>query len=146
MTAHPPGSGRPRLRPDLVAAVFVGGCLGGWARYAITSAWPARSGFPWATFMVNVTGAFVLPVVIVVAASILSPRYLRPLIGTGFCGAYTTFSSVVVTTDQLFTHRHPGTAVSYVVASIVAGLVAAWAGLVVGRAAAGRRGRERRSP
>lgn len=137
---------RPRLRPDVVVAVFAGGCLGGWARYGITSNWPARAGFPWATFAVNVTGAFVLTVVIVAAANVVPSRYLRPLVGTGFCGAFTTFSSVVVSADQLFMHRHAGTAVSYVIASIVAGLAAAWLGLVLGRAAAGpRTGRERRT-
>jgi fluoride exporter len=57
-------------------------------------------------------------------------------VGTGFCGAFTTFSSVVVTADQLFMHRHPGTAIGYVIATIAGGLAAAWAGLVVGRAVA----------
>lgn len=144
--AHaPPGpfdrvrpSGRPKLRWDVVSAVFVGGCLGGWARYGITSTWPATTGFPWSTFGVNVGGAFVLTIVIVAAAEIASSRYLRPLVGTGFCGAFTTFSSIVVTADQLFAHRHPGTAVVYVIASIVAGLAAAWFGLVLGRAFAAR--------
>lgn len=136
----------PRLRWDVVIAVFAGGCLGGWARYGITSTWPARNGFPWATFTVNVAGAFVLPVVVVVAASLVSSRYLRPLLGTGFCGAFTTFSSVVVTADQLFVHRHPSTAVAYVLATIVAGLAAAWLGLVLGRGLVGPRpGRERRT-
>jgi CrcB protein len=137
---------RPHLRWDVVAAVFVGGCIGGWARYGITTAWPARTGFPWATFTVNVVGAFVLPLVLVVAANLVSSRYLRPLLGTGFCGAFTTFSSVVVTADQLFMHRHPVTAIGYVIVTIVVGLAAAWTGLVVGRAVAGPHpGRERRT-
>ena len=139
----------PRLRWDVVLVVFIGGCLGGWARYGITSAWSTNSGwFPWATFAINVAGAFVLALVIVAAADIVSSRYLRPLIGTGFCGAFTTFSSIVVSTDLLFAHHHPGTAVSYLAATIVASLVAASLGLVLGRAAATRhrRARENRSP
>lgn len=137
----------PRLRWDVVAAVFAGGCLGGWARYGITSTWPAGARFPWATFTVNVTGAFALAVIVVTAANLVRSRYVRPLLGTGFCGAFTTFSSVVVTADQLFAHRHPVTAVSYVLASIVAGLAAAWFGLILGRAVTGPyRGRERRTP
>jgi len=125
----------PRLRWDVLVAVFAGGCLGGWARYGITSTWPARSGrFPWAVFDVNLAGAFVLAIVLVVAADLVSSRYLRPLLGTGFCGAFTTFSSIVVTTDQLFAHHHPGTATAYLAASIVSGLAAASFGLAVARA------------
>jgi CrcB protein len=129
----------PRLRLDVVAAVFVGGCAGGWARYAATSRWPAPAGqLPWATFSVNVAGAFVLALVVVIAADIAPSRYLRPLLGTGFCGALTTFSSVVVTTDQLYAH-HPRTAAAYLAATIVAGLAAASFGLAVGRAIAANR-------
>jgi CrcB protein len=139
----------PRLPPDVLVAVFAGGCLGGWARYGITSAWPARSGrFPWATFSVNIAGAFVLAIVIVVAADVVSSRYLRPLLGTGFCGAFTTFSSIVVTADQLFAHHRPGTAVTYLAASVVAGLAAASLGLILARAVhmnRRRRHREERS-
>lgn len=134
----------PRLRWDVVLAVFFGGCVGGWARYAVTQAWATQTGrFPWATFTVNVAGAFILALVIVVAAVIVSSRYLRPLLGTGFCGAFTTFSSIVVTTDLLFAHHHPGTAAAYLGASIVAGLTAAAFGLVLGRAVAANRRRDR---
>jgi fluoride exporter len=137
----------PRPRTDVVIAVFAGGCLGGWARYAITSTWPARTGrFPWSTFYVNVAGAFILGLV-VAAASMVSSRFVRPLLGTGFCGALTTFSTVVVTTDQLFAHRHQGVAVAYLAASALAGLVAAALGLVLGRATVTgrRRIRDKRS-
>ena len=137
----------PRLPWDILLAVFLGGWLGGLARYAITSAWPTGTGrFPWATFSVNVLGAFVLALVVVVAADVVSSRYLRPLLGTGFCGAFTTFSSIVLSGDLLFAHHHPGTAVTYLAASIVAGLAGAASGLLLGRAVAAnrRRGRESR--
>ena len=131
--ARPPS--RPPARWDVVLAVFIGGCLGGLARYGITSAWPTPSGrFPWATLNVNLTGAFVLAIVIVVAAETFSSRYVRPLLGTGVCGAYTTFSSIVVTTDELFAHDHASTAIVYVTASAAGGLAAAWLGLVLARA------------
>lgn len=134
----------PRLRWDVLLVVFVGGSLGGWARYGITSTWPTDDGrFPWATFGVNVAGAFILALVIVAAAGLVSSRYLRPLLGTGFCGAFTTFSSVVVTADLLFAHHHPGTAVTYLVASVIGGLAAALFGLVLGRAVATNRRRAR---
>ena len=139
---------RPRLRGDVLVVVFIGGCFGGWARYGITSAWSTPTGrFPWATFVVNVAGAFILALVVVTAAELVSSRYLRPLLGTGFCGAFTTFSSIVVTADLLFAHHHPRTAVGYLAASIVVGLAAAAIGLVLGRAVATnrRRARENRS-
>jgi CrcB protein len=132
----------PKLRADVIGAVFVGGCVGGALRYAATSGSAAPTGgFPWATFAVNVAGAFILALVIIIAADIVPSRYLRPLLGTGFCGAFTTFSSVVLATDQLFTHGHRRTAVVYLLATIAAGLCASSFGLVVGRAVAANRHR-----
>lgn len=119
----------------MLALVFVGGCVGGYGRYAITRAWTStRDGFPWATFTVNTVGAFVLAAVIVIATDLRANRYLRPLIGTGFCGALTTFSSVVVSTDELLAHHHAGTAAAYLSATTAAGLAAAAAGAVLTRA------------
>jgi CrcB protein len=127
-----------RLRWDVVGVVFAGGCVGGCVRFLTTTRWPAAAGgFPWSTWTVNVLGAFVLAVVVVTAADLAPSRYLRPLVGTGFCGALTTFSSVVVAADQLF-GRHPGTAVAYLVASIAGGLAAAAAGLWAARFAVSR--------
>ena len=126
----------PRLRPDVVAAVFAGGCLGGWARYALVSAWhvPA-AGFPWPVLVVNLAGAFQLAVLLVLAADLAPSRYLRPLAGTGFCGAFTTFGSVVVAVDRRARHGDPGLATAYLVASIVGGVLAAVAGLALARGA-----------
>lgn len=135
----------PRLRAPVLAAVFLGGCVGGYARYAVTQAWTTpRYGFPWSIFAVNVAGAFVLAVVIVIANEVRPVRYLRPLLGTGFCGALTTFSSVVVAAAQLVGHGHGDTAAGYLALTTVAALAAASFGLVCGRAVAaatGRRGR-----
>src|SRR6059058_6187647 len=100
---HHPGAQRepgarsrwPRIAPEVVGLVFGGGCLGGWARYAVTTAWSApASRLPWSTLVVNTSGAFVLGAILALAAS--GPRWLRPLAGTGFCGGLTTFSAVVV--------------------------------------------------
>ena len=124
----------------MLAAIFVGGCGGGLARYALNEAWPAgAAAFPWTIFWINTAGAFMLAAVIVIAADVLPSRYLRPLLGTGFCGAFTTFSSIVVTVDELTAHDHPGVAGTYLAASIGAGLAAAWLGLVAGRAIAALR-------
>lgn len=136
-SAHhePPRSAWPHFRPAVVAAVFAGGCIGGLVRYAVTEQWPTADGrFPWSTFTVNVAGAFVLALLIVVAAEMRpGSTYLRPLIGTGFCGALTTFSSVVVDADELIAHGHAGLATAYLLTSIVAGLAVAWVGLLLAR-------------
>jgi len=117
----------PRVVPAVLFLVFAGGCLGGWARYAVTTAWTQPAyGFPWSTLLVNTVGALVLGVVVVLAAR--GPRWVRPLAGTGFCGGLTTFSALVVAADRLAAHGHAGTAIAYVLASTVAGIAAAWVG------------------
>jgi CrcB protein len=122
----------------IVGAVFLGGCLGGIARYGVTRAWPTpQHAFPWATFVINASGAFVLALLLVVVNDLLPPTtYVRPLLGTGFCGAWTTFSSITASTDQLAAHGHAGTAMLYLVGSLAVGVVAALAGLVIGRSLA----------
>ena len=139
---HAPGARSvwPVLRPDVIAAVFLGGSVGGYARYAVTKAWPASaSEFPWSTLAVNTSGAFVLGLVVVIATDLAPSRYLRPLVGTGFCGALTTFSAVVVSADQLLAHHHRGAAALYLLSSILGGLAACWFGLAAGRAVTGTR-------
>ncbi len=119
--------------------MFLGGVAGGLARYAITAIWPEH-GFPWALFAINIAGAFALCLLLAVLADVLlAPRYLRPLIGTGFLGAFTTFSSVVAQTDQMGVHGHAGTAILYLMGSLLAALAAAWSGLALGHALTARR-------
>lgn len=136
----------PRIHWATVAAVFVGGFFGGLARYGVTLALPAASGtFPWAIFAVNTAGAFILAVLLILVLEVLPPStYLRPTLGTGFCGALTTFSSVAVGVDQLAAHGHAALAAGYLFASLAAGLAAASFGIVLGRsvATAREKGRE----
>jgi CrcB protein len=131
----PPLSRWPTFEASIVGLVFAGGCAGGLVRYLAVRHWPAASShFPWATFVVNVAGAFVLAALIVSLVDLRpASRYLRPLIGTGFCGAMTTFSSIVVTADELAAHDHVALAATYVVVSIVGGLGAAVSGLAAAR-------------
>lgn len=121
--------------------IAAGGVLGAVARYGVASALPARDGaFPWATFAVNVSGSAALGVVLVLVMERRpTSRYLRPFTATGFLGAYTTFSTMVVEGDVLARDGHVGTAALYVVASLAAGLAAARVGVGVGRELAERR-------
>jgi fluoride exporter len=118
----------------LLLSVFVGGCAGGLARYAVTSTFPGKDGFPWSTLGVNLTGAFLLVLLLVLAIDVLPPsRYLRPALGSGFCGAYTTFSAVTVSTSELVRDGSTGLAMGYLTASLAGGVAAGVVGLVAGR-------------
>src|SRR5450759_1350811 len=102
------------------------------------------AGVPWATFAVNTAGAFALALLLVLVTEVWRPTtYVRPLFGTGFLGAFTTFSAVVTTTVQLAARGAVGTAAFYLVISMFAGLAAASFGLVTGRAVAASRHRNR---
>jgi CrcB protein len=115
--------------------VGLAGAAGALSRYGIGLAVGVRS-FPWSTLVINVTGSFLLGVVLTVAtARRWSPDVSTP-IAVGFLGAYTTFSTFTwegLTLGR--TDRLPA-AVGYIVVSVTAGLLAASGGLAVGNALA----------
>ena len=117
--------------PRLLLAVLVGGMLGGLARYGVTSAFPDGDGFPWSTLGTNLAGSFLLAVLLVVLAPTSA---LRRLLGTGFCGAFTTFSAVTVATAELTRDGSVGVATLYLVVSVLGSLAAAAAGVAAARA------------
>ncbi len=135
----------PRLQSGVVLAVFAGGFFGGLARYGIGLAAPAATNrFPWSTLAINLSGAFLLALLLVLLLDVFPPtRFVRPALGTGFLGAYTTFSSLATATDQLAAHGHVGVAVAYSAASLFGGLACASFGLVTGRAVSANRHRRR---
>jgi fluoride exporter len=124
---------RDRLR--LLGAIAVGGAAGAPARYEVTHLISVRNGgFPGATFWVNASGSFVLGFLLVLILERFPPtRYLRPVLATGFLGAFTTFSTFAVETDLLAKDSHVAVALAYVGATLGAGLVAAWMGVVAAR-------------
>jgi CrcB protein len=122
-------------RARLVTAIFIGGCAGGLLRHRVLLAWPVVGDqVPWPVVAVNATGALVLGLVLVAAAARPGLTLLRPLLATGFCGALTTFSTVVVGADELIASGAWPTAAAYVGASVVSGLAAVTTGLALGRA------------
>lgn len=131
----------PRIHWLTVGAVAGGGFFGGLVRYLVGLAVPTSpGGFPWATFVVNTAGGFILALLLVLVLEVFPPTtYLRPVIGTGFCGALTTFSTVAVGVDELVAADRVATAVGYTAASVAAGLAAALFGIVLGRALAALR-------
>jgi len=109
-----------------LAAIFVGGAIGTAARAALaTLTVPNPAHWPWPTFVVNIVGAFVLGYVSTrLLERLPQSSYRRPLLGTGFCGGLTTFSTMQVETVRMLEHGHFGLAAAYTVVSLVAGLAA----------------------
>jgi CrcB protein len=113
-----------------IAAIFLGGALGSLLRVWLGRTFSSGvSDWPWATFAINISGSFALAYL----ATRLQERlpqstYRRPLLGTGFCGAYTTFSTMQVETLTMIDHSRYGLAGGYALSSIVAGYVAVWLG------------------
>jgi fluoride exporter len=127
-----------------LAAVAVGGGIGSVARYALATAFPAGSGFPWAIFAVNVSGCFLLGLLMVYLLDIWPPRrFLRPLLAVGVLGGYTTFSTYAGGVLTLLTGHAPALADAYALTSILAALLAVWCGMKAARAASRLPGRIR---
>jgi fluoride exporter len=135
LVPRPPGPRPVWARPAILAAVASGGVLGACARYElglVVSARPAR--FPLATFVINVSGSLVLGALLALIIERWRPsEYIRPFAATGFLGAYTTWSTFMVDSDDLLKAGHVAIAATYVIASLMAGLVAVYLGMTVVR-------------
>lgn len=120
-----------------VAAIAVGGGIGGVVRYALSAAFPAGHGFPWAVLAINVSGCFCLGLLMVYLLEVWPPRrFLRPFLAVGLIGGYTTFSTYAGGVLTLLTSHAYALADAYALSSIVAALLAVWCGMKAGRAAA----------
>lgn len=114
--------------------VVIGGAVGAPTRYlvhrgvqeAVGRASSGESLFPWGTLIVNLVGCFVLGCLAGVAS-----QNVRLLVGTGFCGALTTFSTFGYETARLDTEGQRHTAIAYVVVSVALGLAAAALGVTL---------------
>jgi fluoride exporter len=119
----------------IVVALACGGVFGALCRYAISLAIPTETGeFPWSTFLINLSGSAVLGfVLILLIEQFPRGRLARPVIGTGIIGAYTTFSTFEVDTVELIRDGHVASAVTYMTASVVGGLLFVWLGMATAR-------------
>ncbi|MGY4712918.1 fluoride efflux transporter CrcB [Mycolicibacterium sp. CBM1] len=111
-----------------LAAVFAGGALGTLARAGLATVLVTDPGhWPWATFVVNIIGAFLLGYFTTRLLERLPlSSYRRPLLGTGLCGGLTTFSTMQVETMRMIEQHHYGLAAGYTLVSIAAGLLAVY--------------------
>jgi CrcB protein len=119
-----------------VVGVGIAGALGALARYGLGGLVSERfpGAFPWGTFVVNVTGSFLLGILFVVLTerALVSPA-TRTTLMIGFVGAYTTFSTLSLETFRLIEDGAWGLAALNALGSLALGLVAVWLGVVVGR-------------
>jgi len=112
-----------------LAAIFAGGAIGAVARVWLSQHYvQGDTSWPWTIFAINISGSFALGYF----ATRLQERlpqstYRRPLLGTGFCGAYTTFSTMEVEIFKMVDADHYVLAVAYGVISVLAGVLAIWA-------------------
>ena len=120
-----------------LAAIFAGGAIGAVLRVWLSQHFAqAAADWPWTIFVINITGSFALGYF----ATRLQERlpqstYRRPLLGTGLCGAYTTFSTMQVELVNMVEAHRYGLAAGYALASIGAGLTAIWLSTTIVRRA-----------
>jgi fluoride exporter len=134
----PLSDGDPDVPPrhvtwSAVALAFGGGVLGTAARYAVDQAVGPWGVWPAATFLVNVVGAFLLGVLLEslvrLGPDVGARQRLRLLLGTGFLGAFTTYSALAVETDALVRDGYASVAVGYAVGTVVVGFLASTLGI-----------------
>jgi CrcB protein len=124
-----------RERWDILLVIAAGGALGSLARWAVTEVvsndpWH----LPWGTFLENVGGAFALGLLMVFVLDVWPPhRYLRPFLAVGVLGGYTTFSTYMLDTHALLVDGHAPAALGYLFGTMIIGLLAVGAGVLLAR-------------
>ena len=113
----------PRLDRRELAAIYAGGMVGALARVGLAEAAPhGVGGWPWATFTANIVGALLLGFFVTRLQERLPPSsYRRPFLGTGFCGALTTFSTLQLELFEMLDAGELGLALAYATATLVGG-------------------------
>ncbi|WP_193311322.1 FluC/FEX family fluoride channel [Georgenia satyanarayanai] len=140
---------RPKAGLDVPLVIAAGGALGAVARYGIALWVPHVPGaFPWATIAANVSGCLVIGVLMVLLTELggRPHRLVRPFLGVGVLGGFTTFSTYTVDIHQMLQAGAPHTALVYLFATLAAALVAVEVGMATTRLAvrsAARKGSDR---
>jgi CrcB protein len=118
-----------------LACIAAGGALGTLARWSLGELFPHESSeFPWNTFLANLSGALLIGVLMAFLLEVqVTRRYVRPFLGVGVLGGYTTFSTYMLDTRNLLVADRPGVALGYLLATLVLGLAAVVLGAAVAR-------------
>ena len=124
-----------RMRAGHVALVAAGGTVGTLARFGVAQAWADAAAWPVATFTVNIVGAFALGVLLelLVRRGADGPvaQRVRLTVGTGFLGAFTTFSALAIEVERMLADGHVTTALVYGFGSVILGFAACAAGVAL---------------
>lgn len=118
-----------------VLLVGIGGFFGSIARYGVTllSNKYLHAAFPFGTFLVNVTGCFIIGILVGLVQRSHIDNQMWLILATGFCGAFTTFSTFALETNVLIGHRQPGIALAYTLLSLVLGILLCRLGIYLAR-------------
>ncbi|MEQ4300617.1 fluoride efflux transporter CrcB [Plantactinospora sp. B6F1] len=116
---------------DVVAVVALGGALGSAGRYGLAVLWPhAATGVPWATLVTNLSGCALIGLLMRLVTTAATPhRLVRPFLGTGILGGFTTFSTYAVESRALLAAGRPGVAVGYLLGTLAGALAAVRLGI-----------------
>jgi CrcB protein len=119
--------------PAAFALVALGGAVGGLLRYGLTLARPDDpAAFGWTVWSVNGIGSFALGFLVAGLVASGAPAWVRPLLGTGLLGGFTTFSAVAFTVDRAFAAGSGATGAVYLLASLAIGVIGAAVGVAAG--------------
>jgi CrcB protein len=130
-----------RHHGPVLAAIAIGGGLGALARYGLSLLLPTRPDqFPWGTFVINTVGCLLIGVLMVLITEVWpAHRLVRPFLGVGVLGGFTTFSTYALEIRNLLRPGTVVTAFGYLAGTFLAAMLAALAGVWITRtAAAGR--------
>ncbi len=116
-----------------IGLVGLGGIIGTLCRYYLGKWVATRTGasFPWGTWVINLSGSFILGMLFALHSSDLLSDELWWGLGVGFCGAYTTFSTFGFELQQLIAKKHVIAAAMYMLSSVTLGLLMAWIGIAL---------------
>lgn len=145
-TPRPPRP--PWQQPQMLLLVFVGGCVGTAIRALLEAALPTPiGGWPIMTFIINLTGSFILGALYAALPLVVHNATwqggLRPALGTGLIGGYTTYSTFIVESLQLGQSLHYMLAAAYMIVSVALGIFLALLGAKTSVALFGKRRGER---
>jgi CrcB protein len=125
----------PPTHRSVVPVIALGGMVGAAARHGLELAWPAATGaVPWATLVTNVSGCLLIGLLMVhVVEGGRAHPLLRPFVGVGVLGGYTTFSTYAVQTQDLLAGGHGLVALAYLFGTLASAIVAVVLGVVAAR-------------
>ncbi len=124
------------MTPEIGIGLAVAGAIGAPARYLLDGIVSDRTAgdVPWGTFIINVTGSLLLGIITGAALYHAFPNTPKVWLGTGFCGAYTTFSTFTFETIRLLEEGEGADAIRYAAGSLLAGAAAAALGMAIAAA------------